>query len=140
MSGEILCEIGRVVYLNFGPHAGRAAVVVDIVHGAKVVVDGPGLGVERHVVSTRRLELTRFRLADYKKSDSRGELARKIDAFGLAKRFAQSGVGKRIAKQERRAALTDFERFRALALRRKLAKAVRTHANKNRKALLSAAK
>lgn len=140
MSSEILLEIGRVVYINFGPLAGKIAVVVDIVHGTKVVIDGPGLDVERQVISTRRLELTQFRVGGYAKTDKRGELRKKIEEYGLAKRFAAAGVGKRIAKQQKRAALSDFERFRVHVLKRKLSKAVRTHANKNRKAILSRAK
>lgn len=140
MSSEILLEIGRVVYINFGPLAGKAAVVVDIVHGSKVVIDGPGLGVERQVISTRRLELTQFRVASFARGDKQGELRKKIEAYGLEKRFAAAGIGKRIAKQQKRASLSDFDRFRVHVLKRKLAKAVRTHVNKNRKAILSKAK
>lgn len=140
MEGEILLELGRVVYINYGPQAGKAAVVVDIVNGTKVVIDGPGLDVERQVISTRRLDLTKFRLANFSKADKRGELRKKIEAFDLARRFASCGVGKRIAKQQKRASLSDFDRFRVHVLKRKLAKAVRTHVNKNRKAILSKAK
>lgn len=49
MNTEILLELGRVVYINFGALAGRPAVVVNvvnvvnIVNGAKAVIDGPGL-------------------------------------------------------------------------------------------------
>jgi len=140
MSSEILLELGRVVYINYGPQAGKIAVVVDIVNGTKIVVDGPGLGVERHVVSTRRLELTQFRVGDFAKGDKRGELRKKIEAYGLEKRFASAGIGKRIAKQQKRASLSDFDRFRVHVLKRKLSKALRTHVNKNRKAILSRAK
>lgn len=139
MNSEILLELGRVVNITFGPLAGKSAVVVDIVHGSKVVVDGPGLDVPRHVISTRRLELTRFRLGDFAKGDKRGALQKKIEAFGLAARLGGAGVGKRIAKQQRRAALSDFERFRVHVLKRKLGRALRTHVNKNRKALLARA-
>lgn len=139
MNSEILLELGRVVYLNFGPLAGKCAVVVDIVNGTKVVIDGPGLGVEKQVVSTRRLELTKFRLGDFKKGDSQNDLKKKIEQFDLQKRFSAAGVGKRIAKQQKRASLGDFDRFRVHVLKRKLSKAVRSHVNKNRKALLSRA-
>lgn len=140
MSSEILLELGRVVYINYGPQAGKIAVVVDIVNGTQIVVDGPGLGVERHVVSTRRLELTQFRIGDFAKGDKRGELRKKIESFGLEKRFASAGIGKRIAKQQKRASLSDFDRFRVHVLKRTLSKALRTHVNKNRKAILSRAK
>jgi len=47
MNTETLLGMGRVVYINYGPLSGKLAVVVDIVNGKKVVVDGPGLGVTR---------------------------------------------------------------------------------------------
>ena len=140
MNSEILLELGRVVYINYGPSAGKIAVVVDIVNGTKIVIDGPGLDVERQVISTRRLELTKFRVGDFNKADKRGELRKKIETYGLQKRFAEVGIGKRIAKQQKRAALSDFDRFRVHVLKRKLSKAVRTHVNKNRKAILARAK
>lgn len=139
-SSEILLELGRAVYITFGPLAGKLAVVVDIVNGTKVVVDGPGLGVSRQVISTRRLELTKFRLPAYAKGTPQQALAKSIADFGLQRRFDAVGVGKRIAKQTRREALTDFERFRVHVLKRQLGKAVRQHVNKNRKAILAAAK
>jgi len=139
-SSEILLELGRAVYVTFGPLAGKLAVVVDIVNGSKVVVDGPGLGVERQVISTRRLELTKFRVAGFAKGMPQQALRKAIEDFGLTRRFQSAGLGRRIAKQQKREALTDFERFRVHVLKRKLGKAVRTHVNKNRKAILAAAK
>lgn len=47
MNTEILLGLGRVVFINYGPLSGKIAVVVDIVNGQKVVIDGPGLGVTR---------------------------------------------------------------------------------------------
>lgn len=140
MNTEILLELGRVVYITYGPLAGKPAVVVDIVNGTKVVIDGPGLGIDRQVISTRRLELTKFKIGSFAKGDKRSELQKKVEAFGLLERFNNCGVGKRIAKQQKRAALSDLDRFKVMVLKRKLAKAVRTHINKNRKAILAKAK
>ena len=140
MNTEILLELGRVVYINYGPLAGKPAVVVDIVNGSKVVIDGPGLDIDRQVISVRRLELTKFRIGNFTKGDKRSELKKKIEDFDLLNRFNGSGVGKRIVKQQKRAALTDFDRFKVMVLKRRLSKAVRTYVNKNRKAILSKAK
>lgn len=140
MNTEILLELGRVVYINYGPLAGKPAVVVDIVNGSKVVIDGPGLGIDRQVISVRRLELTKFKVGNFNKADRRSDLKRKIEEFDLVKRFNSCGVGKKIVKQEKRAALTDFDRFKVMVLKRKLSKAVRTYVNKNRKSILSKTK
>jgi len=140
MNSEILLELGRVVYINYGPLAGKPAVVADIVNGTKVIIDGPGIGIERQVISVRRLELTKFKLGNFAKSDKSNDLKKKIVEYDLLNRFNSCGVGKRIVKQNKRAALTDFERFKVLVLKRKLAKSVRTYVNKNRKSILSKAK
>jgi large subunit ribosomal protein L14e len=137
MNNEMLLELGRVVYVNYGPMSGKAAVVVDIIDGSKVVIDGPGLGIQRQAITTKRLELTKFRVGSFSKGDKRSALQKKIEEFGVQKRFDSCGVGKRIVKQKRRAQLGDFDRFQAMVLRRRLSKAVRTHVNKNRKAIIA---
>ena len=58
----------------------------------------------------------------------------------MNERFNKVGLGKRIQKQKRRAQLTDFERFKVQVLKKKLGKLVRTHVNKNRKAIVAKAK
>ena len=47
MNQEILLELGRVVYINYGPLAGKIAVVVEMLNRKKTIIDGPGLGVTR---------------------------------------------------------------------------------------------
>ena len=74
MNTEILLSLGRAVYVNFGPEAGKLAVVVDIVNGSRVVIDGPGLGVDRQVISNTRLTLTRFRVPGVAKNEKQTTL------------------------------------------------------------------
>jgi large subunit ribosomal protein L14e len=69
MDKEILLTLGRVVYINFGPLAGKLAVVVDIVNGSRVIIDGPTLGVERQMISNKRLTLTRYRIPGVSKAE-----------------------------------------------------------------------
>ncbi len=75
MQSEILVNLGRVVYVNYGPLAGKLAVVVDIINGSKVVIDGPGLGVERQMISNKRLTLTAFRIPDIVRGEKQKSLA-----------------------------------------------------------------
>ena len=74
MNSEILVSLGRVVYINFGEHAGKLATIVDIVDGKRVVVDGPTSEVPKHLLSTRRLALTRFRIPNVGKGEKQSEL------------------------------------------------------------------
>jgi uncharacterized protein (UPF0303 family) len=63
-----------------------------------------------------------------------------VTDFKLTERFNATGLGKRIQKQKKRLELTDFERFKVQVLKKKLGKAIRTHVNKNRKAIVAKAK
>lgn len=74
MNSEILVSLGRVVYINFGEHAGKLATIVDIVDGKRVVVDGPTSEVPKHLLSTRRFALTRFRIPNVAKGEKQSEL------------------------------------------------------------------
>merc|ERR1712150_176344 len=101
---DMLMQVGRVVYLNFGPCSGKLAVVVDLVDENRILVDGPTTGVDRQVVPAKRLTLTKFRV----KSVLRNQHQKTLD------------------QRKIRANLTDFQRFQALVLRRQLSKTVRT--------------
>lgn len=48
MNTDLLLELGRVVYINYGPYAEKIAVVVDIVNDKRCIVNGPNLDVPRH--------------------------------------------------------------------------------------------
>ena len=69
-----MVSLGRVVYINFGEHSGKLAVVVDIINGKRVIVDGPTSDVPRHVISNLRFALTRFRIPNVAKSEKQSEL------------------------------------------------------------------
>ena len=79
MNTEILLELGRVVYVNYGPDAGQIGLVVDIVNSRKVIVDGPSLGIKRKAISVKRLELTKFKVEGVSPTDTTGSLKKKID-------------------------------------------------------------
>jgi len=96
MNTETLLGLGRVVYINYGKFQGKLAIVVDIVNANSVVIDGPGLGVNRQKQSIRRLSLTKFRLTGIDCETKEGDLKKRIEKFDLVKRFNQTGLGKRI--------------------------------------------
>lgn len=72
----------------------------------------------------RRLQLTRQVIKVL-----RGARSGKVRAIAkkeqVAQRFAESSLGRAYARQARRQSLTDFERYKVLVLRRKLAKLTR---------------
>ena len=55
-------------------------------------------------------------------------LRRKLcEEFKLNERWSQTEKAQRLARQQKRAQLSDFDRFKAVTLRRQLGKAIRTH-------------
>jgi len=140
MSAEILVSLGRVVYINFGEFSGKLAVITDIIDGKRVILANPTAGMKKHAISNRRIALTRFLIPAVTPTIRATDLKQAIEAYKLTDKFNASGLGKRIQKQNKRATLTDFERFKVQVLKKKLSKALRTHVNKNRKALIAKAK
>jgi len=47
MGFNLLVEVGRVVYIHYGPSSGKVAVILDIVDHSRVIVEGPTTGVPR---------------------------------------------------------------------------------------------
>lgn len=59
-----------------------------------------------------------------------------ITAFGLEEKFGQTGFAKKLANQQKRASLTDFERFQVMCLKRQVGKSVRKWLKAEKKRIL----
>ena len=140
MEKDILVNIGRVVYINFGPLSGKLAVIVDLVNASKIIVDGPSLGIVRTVISNKRISVTPFSIPQVTSKTTSQELDQLIKSFGVQERFAKTAIGQKIRKQNRRATLTDFERFKVYVYKKQLGRAVRTKVNIHKSELKQAAK
>lgn len=127
MNSEILVQIGRVVYINYGSESQKLAVVRDFINTKKIIIDTPNGEVKRQVISIKRVEPTRYLLKGFSKDS---DIASFKDQFGKASElFFKSGRGKAIKKQQLRKNLSDFDRFKVMVLRRRLSKAIRTQLN-----------
>jgi large subunit ribosomal protein L14e len=113
-------EIGRVVMINYGPLAGKLAVIVDILNTSKVLVHGPKEGVRRHEISLRRITLTEFKL-DIKRGIHKDDLVQAIESAKIDEKFKETAYGKKLARRLTRAKLTDFDRFKVMRLKQKKA-------------------
>lgn len=77
-------EIGRVALINYGTDSGKFVVVVDIVDGARALVDGPTSGVARQTMPIKWLSLTNIKVP----------IARSVRSATLAKFVVASKVRK----------------------------------------------
>ena len=111
-------EIGRVAIVNYGPLAGKVAVIVDILNTTRVLIHGPKEGVRRQEISLKRLTLTDFKL-DIKRGIHKDNLVKAIEEYKLDDKFKESTFAKKVEKRKLRAKLTDFDRFKVMRLRQK---------------------
>jgi large subunit ribosomal protein L14e len=124
-------EVGRVILINYGPSAGKLAIVIDIANTSRVLVEGPTTGVRRQELSLNRISLTEFKL-DINRGIKRSALVKAINDFGLEKKWAETSWARTLNRRARRAQLTDFDRFKVKVLKQKR-RVLQNTALKNRK-------
>jgi len=88
-----------------------------------------GEGISRQVIPIARLQLTK-QVLKVGRGIRSGKLSKLIAKENVQKTFNESPLGRAYANQARREQLTDFERFKVLALRRRLSKLLRARQNK----------
>ena len=111
-------EVGRVIIVNYGPLVGKLAVIVDILTTTKVLIQGLKGGVKRQELSLRRVTLTDYKL-DIKRGAKQAEVYKAIDDFKLEDKFKTSTHFTKNEIRQKRANLTDFDRFKVMRLRQK---------------------
>jgi len=119
-------EIGRVGLVHFGDNRGKLAVILDVINENRVVVENQADGLERQVIPIKRLTLTRFRVP-INRAPRTGVLNKALEKFDLKGKWAKTSTAQKIAINARRAKLNDFDRFRVLVNKRRLAHGVRKH-------------
>ncbi len=124
-------EVGRVILINYGPLTGKLAVIVDILTTTKVLIQGLKGGVRRQELSLRRVTLTDDKI-DIKRGAKREEVLKAIESYKLEEKFKKSIFAKKVELRQKRANLTDFDRFKVMRLRQKRA-ALRLSASKGTK-------
>ncbi|AJU23538.1 Rpl14bp [Saccharomyces cerevisiae YJM1526] len=112
-----LVEVGRVVLIKKGQSAGKLAAIVEIIDQKKVLIDGPIAGVPRQAINLGQVVLTPLTFA-LPRGARTATVSKKWAAAGVCEKWAASSWAKKIAQRERRAALTDFERFQVMVLRK----------------------
>lgn len=136
-----LVQIGRVVLINYGPYVSKLAVILDVVDGARALVDGPEsrTGVPRHTIPLRNLSLTPQVIPVGRASRPAG-LEKVFDEAKVKEVFGASGWGKKLTLQAKRASLTDFDRFKVMGLKKKRSQVLRKEYLKLKKSTIKKAR
>ncbi|ORY05105.1 60S ribosomal protein L14 [Basidiobolus meristosporus CBS 931.73] len=113
-----IVEVGRVVLLNHGADAGKLAVIVEILDHNRAIVDGPTTGVSRQAYAYRRLTLTPLVVKSLPRSAGSGALKKAIEKQDIVAIWNKTTWAQKLAAREKRAALSDFDRFKLMKLRK----------------------
>lgn len=109
-------EPGRVALVADGPLKGKLVSVVDVIDQTRALVDGPGSGVSRQQIRLNQLHLTKFRLKFPFTAPTR--IVRKAwTEANLNTKWAESQWAQKLANKEKRAQMTDYDRFKLTSAR-----------------------
>ncbi|EON99088.1 putative ribosomal protein l14 protein [Phaeoacremonium minimum UCRPA7] len=118
-----LVEVGRVVLLQGdSPYAGRLAAIVEIIDHKRALVDGPAsdskLAVPRQAISLSEVLLSDFVIAKLPRGARTGTVKKAWEKAEIDSKWKESNWAKKQLQKERRAQLTDFDRFKVLRLKK----------------------
>jgi len=104
-------EVGRVVLLKSGPHAGHIAVIAEIIDHNRALIDGPTTGVPRQSFPYRHLTLTPLALTKLPRAAGSGVIRKHLEKEGTVDKWNKSSWAQKRSAIEKRRSLNDFERF-----------------------------
>merc|ERR1712121_573723 len=106
-------EIGRVAYVAHGDDKGKLVVIVDVIDQNRALVDGPCSGVSRKDMNFKALHLTKHTIKIGPSARS-GTVKKAWEKADMTKQWEASTWAKKLASREKRATLTDFDRFKLM--------------------------
>jgi large subunit ribosomal protein L14e len=113
-------QIGRVVVVVYGPLYGKVAVILDVLDQNRVLVEGPYelTGVKRQVLSLKRLKLTPF-VVKIPRQARTGTLLKAVKEFNMLEKWQKTTFAQKLARQDKRASINDFDRYKLMIVKRK---------------------
>ena len=124
-------EIGRVALVNYGPDYGKLVVIVDVIDQNRALVDSPDM--VRTQINFKRLSLTDITIPDLPRTPPKKVLKAAYESAEVDQKWANSAWGRKLAVRKRRAAMTDFDRFKVMVARVKKSSIVRRELGKLRR-------
>ncbi|EPE26681.1 60S ribosomal protein L14 [Glarea lozoyensis ATCC 20868] len=117
-----LVEVGRVCLIHGGPSDGKLATIVEIIDHKRALVDGPAtdtkIAVPRQSIALAQLILTPLVLEKLPRAARTGVVAAAWKKADIEAKWQESAWAKKRTQKERRRALTDFERFKVMRLKK----------------------
>ncbi|RLV93410.1 60S ribosomal protein L14-B [Spathaspora sp. JA1] len=107
-----LVELGRIVLVDNKD----LATIVQIIDHKRVLIDGPK--IQRQAVALAKVVLTPIVLPNLPRGARTATVNKKWAAVEIDSKWAATTWAKKLAAKERRAELSDFERFQVLVLKK----------------------
>nr|POE59147.1 60s ribosomal protein l14-a [Quercus suber] len=117
-----LVEVGRVGIFAKGQFEGKIVAIVQIIDHKRVLVEGPSSdpkkAVPRHAAALSQLSLANIVIPKVIFGTGHTTLKKQWDAYEVESKWENGAYAKNQAKFARRKQLSDFERFKVMALRK----------------------
>ncbi|KAK9957080.1 hypothetical protein ABG768_011350 [Culter alburnus] len=126
-------EIGRVAFIAFGPHEGKLVAIVDVIDQNRALVDGPCSGVRRQAMPFKCLQLTDY-VIKVPHSARQKYVRRAWEKAEINKKWEESSWAKKIEARKKRAAMSDFDRFKVMKAKKMRNKIIKKEVKKLQKA------
>ncbi|KAI9025575.1 60S ribosomal protein L14 [Hyaloraphidium curvatum] len=110
-------EVGRVVLVNYGPDAGKLAVIVEVIDHNRALIDGPTTGVARQALGFKRMTLTPLKIELPRMAGSPA-LKKAIEKQNLHENWGKTAWAKKLENRAKRQNLSDFDRFQLMVARK----------------------
>ncbi|KAJ8517759.1 hypothetical protein ONZ45_g5087 [Pleurotus djamor] len=127
-------EVGRVVLLNSGPHAGQIAVIAEIIDHTRALIDGPLTGVPRQSFPYKHMTLTPLKLSKLPRAAGTGVIKKQLEKEATIAAWEKSSWAKKRAAVAERRKLNDFGRFEIMLAKKARRDVVRKSLAKAKKA------
>ncbi|KAL3860694.1 hypothetical protein ACJMK2_010785 [Sinanodonta woodiana] len=126
-------EIGRVAYIAYGPDKGKLCVIVDVIDQNRALIDGPCSNVARKQMNFKALHLTSFKLKIPRSVRSKG-VRKAWEKDEISKKWEETTWAKKIATREKKAQMSDFDRFKLMKAKQARNRLINVEFGKLRKA------
>ncbi|ORY94614.1 ribosomal protein L14-domain-containing protein [Syncephalastrum racemosum] len=107
-------EVGRVVLLN---EENKLAVIVDIVDHRRALIEGPTTGVPRQAFPYAHMTLTNLVIKGLPRNAGHAVVKKLFEKEDILAKWGKSAWAKKLETREKRANLTDFEKFKVQKLK-----------------------
>ncbi|XP_045142473.1 60S ribosomal protein L14-like [Echinops telfairi] len=128
-------EVGRVAYISFGPHAGKLVAIVDVIDQNRALVGGPCTQVRRQAMPFKCMQLTDF-ILKFPHSARQKYVRQAWQKADINTKWAATRWAKKIEAREKKAKMTDFDRFKVMKAKKMRNRLIKYEVKKLQRAAL----